>query len=232
MRPSNFAPAALRRTESSLRRVLSGCYWLLSAVAAGLLSVGTWSLAVVRRVGAWSVAVARGPVSRVVRGPLATLLCGRRAAVSVSLLGLAPVLAALTAGAVTATTGYPPLERWLVGTWNGTDPRAAVFLGGALLVGLAAASAVVEGGLLPTTALAAAPLFGVAVTRYGTVTTTRFGEHVVSLPEALAFAFAVAAVGGVATGVVGYALGAGLRRAGRVVRAEVSLPSRGTDTDG
>ena len=224
MRPSNFAPAALRRTESSLRRVLSGCYWLLSAVAAGLLSVGTWSLAVVRRVGAWSVAVARGPVSRVVRGPLATLLCGRRAAVSVSLLGLAPVLAALTAGAVTATTGYPPLERWLVETWTGTDPRTVVFVGGVLLVGLAAASAAANAGLLPTVVLVAGPLFGVAMTRYGTVVDRGFGPRVVSLPDATAFAVGVAVVGGVTAGLVGYGLGASLRRAVSVVRADAPIP--------
>jgi len=221
MRPSNPVPTALHRTKSSLRLLLAGLRWLVSALAAG-----------VHRAGSRFVAIGRGPVARFVRGPLATLLCGRRAAVSVVLVGLAPVLAALTAGVVTATTGYPPLERWLVETWTGTDPRAAVFVGGALLIGLAAASALVEGGLIPATVLVAAPLFGVAITRYGTVITTRFGEDVVSLPEALAFAFAVAAVGSVAAGVVGYGMGAGLRRAGRVVRAAVPLPSRGGDADG
>lgn len=226
MRPSTMVPTALRRTESSLRRLASGCYWFVSLVVAAVYRVGTRVNTAVRRGTAWFVALARGPVSRFVRGPVTTCLCGRRAAVSVVLLGLAPVLAALAAGVVTATTGYPPLERWLVETWTGTDPQAVVFMGVALLVGLAAASAAVEGGLVPTTGLVAAPLFGVAVTRYGTVTTTRFGEHVVSLPDAVAFALSVAAVGGVSIGVVGYGLGAGLRRAGRVVRAEASMPSR------
>jgi hypothetical protein len=216
MRPSNPVPTALNRTRTSVERLVAGLRWLLLSLVAA-----------VRRVGTRSLAVVRGPVARLVRGPLSTLLLGRRAAVSVLLVGLAPVLAVLTAGVVAATTGYPPLERWVVETWTGTDPRATVFVGGALLVGLAAASAVVEGGLLPTTVLVAGPLFGVAVTRYGTTVTTRFGEQVVSLPDALAFALAVAAVGGVAVGVVGYGIGTALRRAGRIVRADATLPSRG-----
>jgi hypothetical protein len=222
MRPSNPVPTALNRTRTSFGLLLAGLRWLLARLVAGVRRVGVGF----HRVGARFVAVVRGPVARLVRGPLATLLLGRRAAGSVLLVGLAPVLAVLTAGVVAATTGYPPLERWLVETWTGTDPRAAAFVGGALLVGLAAASAVVEGGLFPTTVLVAGPLFGAAVTRYGTTVTTRFGERVVSLPDALAFAFGVAAVGGVAVGVVGYGIGAALRRAGRIVRADATLPSR------
>jgi hypothetical protein len=216
MRPSNPVPTALNRTRTSLGLLLAGLRWLLARLVAS-----------VRRVGARFFAVVRGPVTRLIRGPVATFLLGRRAAVSVLLVGLAPVLTVLTAGAVAATTGYPPLERWVVETWTGTAPRAAVFVGVALLVGLAAASAAVEGGLLPTTVLVAGPLFGVAVTRYGSTVTTHFGERVVSLPDALAFAFGVAAVGGVAVGVVGYGVGAACRRAGRIVRADATLPSRG-----
>lgn len=228
MRPSNPVPTALNRTRSSLELLLSGLRWLLGASLAGLRWFVTALASAVRRGGARLAAVVRGPVARFARGPLTTLLVGRRAAVSILLVGFAPVLAALTAGVVASTTGYPPLERWLVGTWTGTDPRAAVFVGCALLVGLAAASGAAKGGLLPAAVLTAGPLFGAAVTRYG----TRFGERVVSLPEALAFALGVAAVGGVAAGVVGYGLGAGLRRAGRTVRADLSLPSRGGDPDG
>jgi len=211
MRPSNPVPRALNRTRSSLERLLSSLRWLLTALRA----VG-------RRAGAGIVSVAHGPVARLV----STVLLGRRLGVSVLVVGLAPVLAVLTAAVVASATGYPPLERWVVGTWTGTDPRAAVFVGAAVLVGLAAASAAVNGGLLPTTVLVAAPLFGVAVTRYGTVVTTSYGDRIVSLPEALAFAFGVAAVGGVAVGVVGYGVGAGLRRAVDVVRADVPIPFR------
>jgi hypothetical protein len=219
MRPSNPVPRALSRTRSSLERLLSSLRWLLTALVAGG-----------RRVGGSAVAIARGPVARLVRGPVSTLLVGRRLGVSVLVGGVAPVLAVLTAAVVASTTGYPPLERWAVGTWTGTDPRAAVFVGAAVLVGLAAASAAVNGGLLPTTVLVAAPLFGVAVTRYGTVVATPYGERVVSLPDAVAFAFGVAAAGGVIAAVVGYAVGAGLRRAGRVVGDDVPMPSR-SDAD-
>jgi len=212
MRPSNPVPTALHRTKSSLRILLTGVRWLVATLVSGG-----------HRVGRWLVAVVRGPAARSLRGSLTTLLFGRRAAVSVVLVGLGPVLAALTAGVVATTTGYPPLERWLIETWTGTDPRAAVFLGGALLVGLATASAAANAGLLPTVILTAGPLFGSAVTRYGTVVATRFGERIVSLPDALAFAAGVAAVGGVAVGVVGYGLGAGVRHAGRIVRADASV---------
>jgi len=216
MRPSNPVPTALDRTKSSLGRLLALFHRFVNRVTASG-----------RRLGARMAAVVRGPVIRIIRGPLTTLLLGRRVAVSVTLVVLAPVLAALTASVIATTTGYPPLERWLVDTWTGTDPRAAVFVGSVLLVGLAAASAAANGGLLPTVTLVAGPLFGAAVTRYGTVVTTSFGERVVSLPDAVAFAFAVAAVGGVTTGVVGYGLGAGVRRAVGVVRADASVPLGG-----
>lgn len=213
MRPSNPVPAALHRTKSSLELLVTGLRWLVAALVSGT-----------RRLGTWTVAVVRGPVARLARGPVATLLFGRRAAVSVVLVGLAPVLALLTAWAVAATTGYPVLERWVVGTWTGTDPHAAVFVGGALLVGLAATSAAANAGLLPTLLLSAGPLFGAAVTRYGTAVTTHAGERVVSLPDAMAFAFGVAAAGGVLVGAVGYGLGVLVRRGARTVRADPSVP--------
>ncbi|AZH25159.1 hypothetical protein [Haloplanus aerogenes] len=166
----------------------------------------------------------RGPAARLVRGPLKTLLLGRRLSVSVVLVALAPLLATLTAGVIASTTGYPPLERWLVETWTGTDPRTVVFVGGVLLVGLAAASAAANAGLLPTVVLVAGPLFGVAMTRYGTVVDRGFGPRVVSLPDATAFAVGVAVVGGVTAGLVGYGLGASLRRAVGVVRADAPIP--------
>jgi hypothetical protein len=144
----------------------------------------------------------------------------------VALVGAGVLLATVTAWGVAATTGYPPLEAWLAETWNGTNPHAVVFAGGALLVTLAATSAAVNAGLFPTTTLVAGPLFGLGLTRYGTVVSTGYGQHVVSLPEALAFASAVAAVGGATFGVAGYVLGAGCRRAVRVVRADAPVPFR------
>ncbi|WP_251344111.1 hypothetical protein [Haloplanus halophilus] len=225
MRPSTSVPTALNRTKSSLALLLSGAAWLLGRLAAGT----SWLLSRLvgggRRLRRRAESVLRGPVSRVVRGPLLTFLLGRRAAVSVALVGLGALLGAVTAWGVAATTGYPPLEGWLAGTWDGTDPQAVVFVGGALLLALAAASAALNAGFLPTTLLVAGPLFGLGLTRYGTVVSTRYGQHVVSLPEALAFAFAVAAVGAGTLGVAGYVLGAGCRRAVRVVRADAALPA-------
>jgi len=215
MRPSNAVPTALSRTRSSLERLFAGFRWLLAALVAGLVA----SLGLTRS-GLHRLGSLRAPVARVVRGPLAALVLGRRAAVSVILAGVAPVLAVLTAGAVATTTGYRPLERWLVGTWTGTDPRLVVFVGAALLVGLAAAGAAARAGLVPTGFLVAAPVFGVAVTRYGTVVSTYGGERVVSLPEAVAVAAGVAAVGSVAVVAVGYPLGAACRRAVRIVRTD------------
>jgi|GEM_PF-2865746 len=221
MRSSNPVPTALHHTKSSLQLLMSLLRWLVTALGAVTRRAVRWTGGAARRVGR----VVRGPVARLVYGPVTTLLFGRRAAVSIILVGLAPALAALAAGVVATTTGYPPLERWLVDTWTGTDPRAAVFAGGALLLGLAAASGAVEGGLIPTSVLVAAPLFGVAVTRYGTTVSTHFGPRVVSLPEAVAFALGVAAVGGVTAAVVGYGVGAGCRRAGRIVRADAPRPA-------
>lgn len=231
MRPSTPVPTALRRSKSSLRWLLSAFRRLRGSLTAGVRRTGAWLVAavgwVVTAVAEPAVRVVRGPVARVVRGPLTTLLLGRRASVSVVLVVLAPLLAALTAGVVASTTGYPPLQRWLVETWTGTDPRVVVFVGGALLVGLAAASAAANAGLLPTVVLVAGPLFGVAITRYGTVVDRGFGPRAVSLPDATAFALGVAAVGGVTAGLVGYGLGAGLRRAVGVVRADASAPLGG-----
>lgn len=219
MPPSNPVPAALDRTRSSLGYLFAGLRWLVTALAAGLVASLGWTGSGLRRLGA-AVAALRGPVVRVVRGPLAALVLGRRAAVAVILAGLAPILAVLTAGLVATTVGYHPLEQWLVGTWTGTDPRIAVFVGAALLVGLAAAGAVAQAGLVPTSVLVAAPVFGVAITRYGTTVSTYGGERVVSLPEAVAVAAGVAAIGSVAVVAVGYPLGAATRRAVRIVRAE------------
>jgi len=132
MPPSNPVPTALDRTRSSLGYLFAGLRWLATVLATGVVTLLGWTGAGLHRLGA-AVAGLRGPVVRVVRGPLAALVLGRRAAVSVILAGGAPVLAVLTAGLVATTVGYHPLERWLVGTWTGTDPRVAVFVGAALL---------------------------------------------------------------------------------------------------
>ncbi|MFC6955323.1 hypothetical protein [Halorubellus litoreus] len=148
------------------------------------------------------------PTTRVVHG-----LFGRRASISVTLVVLAGVLAVGSAQHVFATVGYGTIESWAYGTWTGTNPEPLVFLGVAALLALAAASAAVNSGLVPTTALVAAPVYGVAFTRYGTSETfSRFGPDVVSLPEAAAFAAFVALLAAVPIAVVGFAVGVALRR--------------------
>jgi hypothetical protein len=216
MRPSTAVPTALNRAKSTLAD--------LAAVAAGLL-VGV--VAAAGRLRARGAALARGPVRRAIRGPLVTLVLGRRAARSVTAVALGGVLAAATAVAVATTTGYHALAEWTVGTWTGTDPRAAIFVGGALLVALAAASAAANDGVVPTALLVAGPLFGAVVTRYGTTVSTYGGARVVSLPEAVAVAAGVAAVGGAAVTAVGYPLGVACRRAVRIVRASAPSPFGG-----
>ena len=148
------------------------------------------------------------PTTRVVHG-----LFGRRASVSIALLALAAVLAVGSAQHVFATVGYGTIESWAYGTWTGTNPEPLAFLAVAGLLALAVASAAANAGLVPTTALVAGPVYGVAFTRYGTSETfSRFGPDVVSLPEAAAFAAFVAVAVAVPIALVGFAVGVGLRR--------------------
>ena len=77
-----------------LELVVAGLRWLVAALVSGT-----------RRLGVWTLAAVRGPVARFARGPVATLLFGRRAAISVVLVGFAPALAALTAWVV-GVAGY------------------------------------------------------------------------------------------------------------------------------
>jgi hypothetical protein len=96
---------------------------------------------------------------------------------------------------------------------DGTNPSTLVFVAVAVLVALGAVSAAVNSGLVPTTLLVAAPVFGATVTRYGTEVRYSWGTGVVSLPDAVAVAAAVAAVFGVPLAVCGFLLGAGLKHA-------------------
>ncbi|MFB6107748.1 MAG: hypothetical protein ABEJ82_02760 [Haloplanus sp.] len=167
---------------------------------------------------------ALGDVAARLRDPVTTLLLGRRRAVSVALVGLGVLAAFVTAWWVAATTGYPPLERWVAGTWSGRHPHGVVFAGVGLLLGVAALSAAANAGLFPTTTLVAGPLFGVALTRYGTVVADPIvGRHAVSAPDAVAFAGAVAFGAGIPLAVAGYFLGSAGRRAVRVVRTDPAL---------
>lgn len=154
----------------------------------------------------------KGPVRRVMVGPVRTGLLGRRPTASLLTAMLAPILALGTAQWVVTVGGYPTLEQWVHGTWWGTDPSMVVFLGTGLLLGLGVVSAALNSGLLPTTLLVSAPVFGIAITRYGMSVTSRWGTSVVSLPEAVSFATVMAVAFGIPLGLASFVLGAAVRR--------------------
>lgn len=166
----------------------------------------------------WTTSVATDRVAPFLRGPVKTFVWGRREAVSIGTVLAAVGLAAGIAWWVGATSGYLPMVEWTAETLSGANPHPAVFWGAALLVGLGLLSAAVNAGLVPTTLLVMAPLFGLAVTRYATeYTDPVLGPQVVSLAEAVEFAAAVAALGGIPLAVVGFLLGVGLRYGLRTV---------------
>ena len=208
---------ALSRTASVLGTTTNSLWAFLCATGQRLRSVVQTSRTKTR----WAL---DGPVRRVITGPVRDGLLGRRVDVSFVVVLLAPVLALGTAWWVGSTVGYETLEEWVRGTWNGTRPTVAVFAATALLVALAAISAAVNSGLLPTTVLVAAPIFRAAVTRYGTEVAYSWGTTVVSLPEAVGVATAFALAFGFPLAVVGFLVGTAIRRVVAVV-ARGSGPS-------
>lgn len=160
--------------------------------------------------------VLSGPVKQFVTGPLRAVLLGKRRDVSLLIALLSPVLALMTAWWVGSTVGYEALTAWVRGTWFGTEPSLAIFLGVSGLLVLGAISAGVNSGLLPTGLLVGAPIFGAAVTRYGTTVTYTWGSQVVSLPNALGVAILFALGFGVPITVGGFVLGRALRHVVRV----------------
>lgn len=170
-----------------------------------------------------------GPLRRAVTGPVRTALLGRRPSVSLLAGLLAAPLALGSSWWVSTNVGYQALVDLVTGTWYGTAPHLGVFLTLGVLVGLGATSAGLNSGLLPTTGLVVAPIFGAALTRYGTtVTAWDGGTTVVSLPEAVAYAAYVGVAFGVPIAVAGFLLGAGLRRVGTVL-TDAGSPSRPTE---
>jgi hypothetical protein len=155
-------------------------------------------------------------LGRALAGPVGRALLGRRAAASLGVAACGLALAPVVAWWVGTGLGYPVVERWVVGTWTGTDPRTAVLVWFGLLAAAATLSGALNDGLVPTAVLVGGPLFGLAVTRYGTGAGT-----VVSLPEAVGFAAAVAVAVGLALALAGLVVGAGLRRAVAAARADL-----------
>jgi hypothetical protein len=195
----------------------------LSTVLATVAATGAWVRRQLARVR-WllSLAVGRiravlgGPVRRALVGPVRTGLLGRRVEVSLLVTLLAPLLALVAAWWV-GGVGFETFLAWVEGTWSGTDPYPVVLVAGAALVALAIVSAGVNSGLLPTTLLVAGPVFGAAVTRYGTTVERGTGTAVVSLPEAVGVAALFAVAVGLPLAVVGFLLGVAARRVARTL---------------
>jgi hypothetical protein len=201
--------------------VLATTLSLLAAAAAGLPST-LWTALNRLRTGLRRLGARLSPLARraggFLTGPVRVVVLGRRPAVSLLVVAVAPVLAAATAWWVGSAVGYGTLVDLVGGTWDRTDPATAVCLVVGLLVALGDASAAVNSGLVPTTVLVAGPVFGAAATRYGTTVVEPWGPVVVSLPDALAFAARVALVVGVPVGVCAFLLGATVRRLVGAVR--------------
>lgn len=184
-----------------------------------LLAVVAWIRAQVARIKRralavvdWSASVATDRVLPFLAGPVKTFVLGRRTGVSVGLALASVVIATGVAWWVGTTTGYPPIHTWAEQTVAGTHPHGIVFLGVAALVALGALVAAANAGLVPTTLVVVAPVFGLAVTRYGTRYTDPFyGTQFVSLPQAIEFAAAAALLVGVPVALVGFLLGVLLR---------------------
>jgi hypothetical protein len=191
----------------------------LAGRALGWLGTAARSLArsTVRWLG-WlraSLADLAGPTRRHVVGPVRVGLLGRRPGVSLLAVLLAPVLALAVAWALSGV-GFDAVREAVVGTWTGRDPALVVLLAAAALVALGAASSAVNSGLLPTTLLVSAPVFGAGLLRYGTEPTVLSLGPVVSLPEAVGVATLLAVAFGVPLACGGFLLGAALRRVFRV----------------
>lgn len=214
--------AALGRRR--LRAPVAWGYRLAAAACFGAVALGMTVVAFARR---WTRRSLRalaglGPLVRSVGRPARVGLLGRRLDVSAATLVVAPPLALSTAWWVGTGPGYRRVAGWVTGTWYGTEPELAVLLAAAALVGLAAASAAVNSGLLPSSLLVAAPLFGVAATRYGLETRT----GVVSLPDAAVTAAGLALVIGLPLAAIGFCVGVAARRVARVLAGGAGPSSR------
>lgn len=210
----------LEREVPTISRRLSAVLWLaLARLGRGLALLLTGAGRAAR--GTWTVV--DGRVRPFLLGPVKTVVIGRRPGVSAALVVGSIVAAGAVAWWVAATTGYLPLQTWAEETIAGTQPHAIVFFGVAGLVALGAAVAAVNSGIIPTAMVVAAPLFGAAITRYGTPHTEPFyGSQVVSLPQAVEFAAAAVLLVGVPLAVFGFVLGEllrlGLRASGIATR--------------
>jgi len=211
--------------RASLRRTLALLETLLAWVHAVAAATVAWTTAKTRRtlgtLREWLTMVrerlhrfAAGPLYDLLVGPMKRGLLGRHVALSAGAVLVAPVFALGANWWVVSTSSFAQIEQTLRGTWNGTDPHTVVFLVAFLLVATAAVYAAANAGLLPTTLMVSAPIFGAGFSVYGTVD----AAGVVSLPDAVAVATGVAILFGVPVALVGFAVGLALRRVATVLR--------------
>lgn len=146
-------------------------------------------------------------------GPVTRVVFGRRLDVSAAVLAAAPLLS-LTANYWAAQVGYVSIRGWVRGTWSGTEPHLMIFAAVGALVALAAATAAVNSGLVPTALLVAAPVFGVAFARYGL---TLGSSGTVGIPNATTVACLLAAGLGLPLALTGFTLGVAGRRLWRLL---------------
>lgn len=195
-----FLIMAFKRIVDATRLMTWTTLDILHRIARALLSLGDTAYS-------RTSAILSGPVKQFVVGPLRVILLGKRRDVSL-LVGLSsPVLALIAAWWVGSTVGYETLTAWVRGTWFGTEPSLGIFLSVSGLLALGAISAGINSGLLPTGLLVSAPIFGAAVTRYGTTVTYTWGSQVVSLPNAVGMAILFALGFGIPVTVSGFILG-------------------------
>jgi len=208
--------SSLQTVTARIASLLLGALSWLVATTVRVAHGTVWLASVFRTVLAREFERVRdvltGPLKERVADPLGDVLFGRRLDLSLLVVLLAPVFALGSAWWVGSTVNYATLEGWVRGTWYGTDPVLAVFLAVAGLLALGTISAALNSGLVPTTVLVAAPIFGAAVTRYGTEVTYSWGTTVVSLPNAVGVATLFALAFGVPIAICSFLLGSALRR--------------------
>lgn len=191
--------------------VYGGCVWLLRRGRTGLRSVGRWVRSLWRALTEWASRAYHAETTNRMLGRVKRGLVGVRTDISVAALLTTPVLAFVTGWWVANVAGYRRLESMAVGTWTGANPEPFVFLGVGVLVAVAALFTAVNSGVLPATALAMAPAFGIGFARYGH-SVQYYGT--VGIPDATAIGAMVALVVGLPLGVAGFVLGTVLRRVG------------------
>ncbi|MBZ6496730.1 hypothetical protein [Natrinema longum] len=139
-------------------------------------------------------------------------LVGNRLDRSMVTVLLAAVLGLAVAVGAGTTIGSDRVADLVVETWTGAEFHVEVAVAACLLVGIGALSAAITSGFLPTFALVASVPFGIGLGRYGTVYAVEQFTMVVSLPEAIADGTGAAIVVGLPLAVLGYLVGASLRR--------------------